>query len=285
MGIEYRSLEVTCPFCQTVKSIKIPDAVFTQKKFGSIKVQVPAGAVCPEHQFIVFVDTKGIIRGYEKIDLLMSVSIEEAKTKDKKPGWITIKGLIQRFGFYGLFSLIHAKLFNYPHYIIKKKEGDDISELLIKVGENLMPEKYKGTTHSIQFLDEIDYNRIKLKEKDALLIDSQLNILQTPWDEKLKFEEAALKKALEIIEEKEQLLIIQQDISKLIKEAELVESILSNVKEIYEDDLIELISKELKIPKITKYRLTLIKIFITRNINSKLTSKIKNKVQEFLDFL
>jgi len=72
MAEAFKVLEVVCPTCGKVKNISIPEAVFSQKKFGTVKIQIPINAVCPEHQFIVFVDTKGIIRGYEKIDVLMS---------------------------------------------------------------------------------------------------------------------------------------------------------------------------------------------------------------------
>ena len=63
---ETKQIEVKCPDCEAQRSINIPVAVFSQKKFGTIKVQVPPGAVCEEHQFIVFVDTKGVVRGYER---------------------------------------------------------------------------------------------------------------------------------------------------------------------------------------------------------------------------
>ena len=51
------------------------------------------------------------------------------------------------------------------------------------------------------------------------------------------------------------------------------------------DDLMERLSDDLRIPKINHYRLTLIKNFIKQRYSSKLASKIKNKVEEFLDLL
>ena len=94
-----------------------------------------------------------------------------------------------------------------------------------------------------------------------------------------------LKKALEIIDEEEQLVLIQQTIAKLIKEAEYSKTILENVKEIYEDDLMEKLSRDLMITKISHYRLNLIKNFIRQRFSPNLASRIKNKVEEFLDLL
>ncbi len=284
-----KEVELTCPTCQTFKKIRIPETIFDQKKFGTIKIQVPPGAVCPDHQFIAFVDTKGIVRGYERIDLLMGVSLEEAGDNQSKEelihGDITLKVLINNYGFYGLFSLIHAKIFNYPSYIIKKEESIEDQKRIDSFLNNLLPDQYKTMALSIHFLDETDLNKIKIKEKNAFLIDSEKNILQTPWVEKLKFEEELLKKALDIIDNKEQLIIIRQDIAKFITEAEQAKTILDGVKEIYKEDLIDQLSTDLKISKINKYRLNLIKDYINQRYSPKLTQKIKNKVQEFLNLL
>ena len=96
----------------------------------------------------------------------------------------------------------------------------------------------------------------KSVRKDALLMDSQQNILQTPWEEKLKLEESIIKKALDIIDDNEQFIILQQEVAKIIREATHVKDILEDIKEIYEDDLIDRMSRELMIPKINHYRLS-----------------------------
>jgi len=279
-----QEVELTCPTCQIFKKINIPVAIFLQKKFGTIKIQVPPGAVCREHQFIAFVDTKGIVRGYERIDLLMSLPTEEIKESDKDKE-LTLKTIIRKYGLYGVFSLLHAKIFDYPAYIIKDKGSEETPIKLNEFLDKNLPEKYRAQTFKIKFLDEISYDKIRVKEKNALLIDAQQNILQTPWEEKLKFEESMLKKALVIIDDHEQLIIIQQDIANFIKEAELAINILERVKEIYKEDLIDEISSQLRMPKINKSRLNLIKDFIGQRYSEKLAKRIKNKVQEFLNLL
>jgi len=282
MAYKYKELEVSCPICGLSKILNVPEAVLSQRKFGTIKIQVPMGAVCSDHQFIVFVDQKGVIRGYEKIDIQMAIRTVE--TEAEKRGLLTLRRLIQIIGFYGAFSLLHAKIFKYPSYIIIDKNFQYSVELLNSLGDQLLPENYKGN-NTIKLLEETDYSKIKLKEKNALLLDTHQHILQTPWDEKLKFEEAMVKRALEIIDEQEQFILMQQNISRFIKEVEYCKDILQNVKEIYEDDLMERLSKDLMIPKINHFRLILIKNFIKQRFDPKLASKIKNKVEEFLDLL
>ena len=273
--IQHLDLSILLSFQQCLKK------QWAQKKFGTIKIQVPPGAICPDHQFIIFVDTKGIIRGYEKIDIHMAAPAEGAETEGKE----TIRSFVRIFGLYGLFSLIHAKVFAYPAYIIVNPGEEKIPEVLLnKIADNVLPEAYRGT-NDVKFIEATNYSKIKLKEKDALLMDSQQNILQTPWEEKLKLEESIIKKALDIIDDNEQFIILQQEVAKLVREAEHIKGILEGVKEIYEDDLIDQISRDLMVPKINHYRLTLIKDFLRRRVSEKLPKKIKNKVEEFLNLL
>jgi len=282
MAETFKTLEVICPICGVMKNINIPEVIFSQKKFGSVKIQVPINAVCPEHQFIVFVDTKGKIRGYEKIDIQMMTVPPQAETEVS--GRINLRKLIQTFGVYGIFNLIHAKIFNYPTYILKDDTFEYNEDLLNKIGDNMLPEGYKGSK-TIYLLEEKDINKFKVKDKDAFIMDTHQHIFQTPWTTKLRFEEEIVKRALEIIDEKEQLKLLQQDIAFLVREVSYAISILHDVDGIYEDELIDKISKALSIKKISAYRMNLIREFIKRNISKKIASKIKNRVEEFLSII
>ena len=269
MSVNYKELTVQCPMCEIEKSIRVPEQIFAQKKFGTVKIQIPLGSIC-QHQFIVFVDLKGKIQGYEKIDIRMSLSTEE--TSREKEGVLTLRKLILMFGTYGIFSIIHAKLFNYHTYLLVDENFKHSEDLLSLIQDRLVPQKYRGDK-TLSLIQETDYAKIKL-DKESLVIDSHKHILQTPWHEKLKFEESMLKKALEIMDEEEQLLIVQKDIANFIKEAEYSVDILEGVKQIYEEELMEKLSKELMIPKVNHYRLNLLKEFIKRRISPNTASKI-----------
>jgi len=282
MSETFKVLEVTCPVCGETKNINIPVAIFSQKKFGTVKIQVPVNAVCPEHQFIVFVDTKGVVRGYEKIDIQMAIITPETDKEVERR--LNLRKLIQLFGIYGIFSLIHAKIFNYPSYIIKNKNFEYSEEILNTVGDMILPESLSGSK-TIYLVDGPSLNKLNIKDKDALIMDTQQHIFQTPWNVKMKFEEGIVKRALEIIDEQEQLKLLQQDIGRLINEANHATYILQDIKEIYEDELIDQLSKNLKIKTINNYRLNLIKEYIRRSISKTLASKIKSRVGEFLSII
>lgn len=260
-----KNIEVKCPICQTIKNIDVPETVLSQKEFGTVKIQIPIGVVC-QHQFLVFLDPKGIVRSYEKIDVHMTVATEE--TPKEAAGILTLRKLIQIFGLYGVFSLIHSKLFNYPSYIIVEEDFEHSEDLLNLIGDRMLPERYQGEK-TLRLLLKSAYNKIHLQiAKNALLIDTHQSSVQTPWDEKLRLEEAMVKKALEIIDEEEQLFIIQNEILKFITEAETVKKVLKKEEGISEKDLKKQLIRDLKIPKISNNRLKLIKEFIKRRIST-----------------
>jgi len=273
MASNLKSIELQCPICQTKNIINVPEAVLAQKEFGTIKIQIPPGAIC-EHQFIVFVDNKGIVRSYEKIDIQMALPSEESESE--KSGVYTLRKLIRTFGTVGIMSLIHSKVFGYPSFIIVNENVDLTEELLNTIGDRLLPEEYQGFK-TIHLLQEAEYGQI-LKDvkvgKDTLLMDSKQNILQTPWEAKLKFEEEMIQKALEIIDEEEQLFLLQYDIGKFIKEAELARDILESYEEISEKDLKKKIITGLNIPKISNLNFKLIKEFVEHRFSPNLIYKI-----------
>ncbi|MCK4287498.1 MAG: hypothetical protein KAX18_14905, partial [Candidatus Lokiarchaeota archaeon] len=173
----FKVLEISCPTCGEMKNINVPESVFSQKKFGIIKIQVPLNAVCSEHQFIIFVDTKGTIRGYEKIDIqITSLTRDFEKETERR---LNLRTLIRLFGIYGIFSLVHAKIFNYPIYILKDEEFEFNEETLNTVGDIILPEDLGGK-RTIHLLENSDISYLKIKEKETLIMDTQQHIFQTP---------------------------------------------------------------------------------------------------------
>lgn len=286
MENETREVSLTCPICKKKNTINVPEKVFEQKQFGSIKIQVPPGAVCPDHQFIVFLDPKGLVRGYERIDILMgdksTKAIKEAEEGVGKE--VSINILVKELGLYGVFSLLHAKLFGYPSYIIRNEVSEEFSTKINAFFNDLTKNEYSNP-QQIEFLKDKDYNEVDLERENALLIDKHNNIMQTPWNEKLKLEEEFIQKALEIINPEEQKVIIKQNVKNFIKEVKHTLRILENVKQIYDKDLITQLEKDLKLSNVSNFRVNLIRQFIISNISEDLGNKIKNKVKDFLGSL
>jgi len=52
-----KQFDISCPKCGIEKEISVPTSLFLEKKFGTVKIKVPQGAVCADHNFIVFIST------------------------------------------------------------------------------------------------------------------------------------------------------------------------------------------------------------------------------------
>jgi len=268
---EEKLINISCPICKKSNKIKVPISILSQKSFGAIKIQVPIGACCPDHYFIAYVDSNGNVRGYEKIDIYMTTKQDIDKEKEDK---LTIRKLFDIFGMYGVLNLLHAKIFNYPTYILIDDDFNYPEYLFNSYFDRVIPERFRGDKN-IQLIKKSKYDGYKFNEK-GLIIDSHQNILQTPWIERLKFEESLINKVTEIIDGEEQLYVIQQNVSKFIDEViHVVNEILPNVDAINEKDLIKTVTTDLKLTKKDKTRIKLIKTFIKRRISPELASKIQ----------
>ncbi len=286
MSGQYKEINVKCPVCFSEKIIKLPKTLFQQKKFGNIKVQVSKGLVCDKHPFILFIDNNAVVKGYEKIDFQFDIPIEEEEIEltEEIIEKFSLNDILKRWGTYILYNLLHGYIFNYPIYILLRKEIPDLTDSINELIPKFKPTQLNktGTISSIEFKT---YDAIELAEDKSLLIDPSGIVIQSPWSSKLKFEEEIVKKALDIIDVQGQNIIIKKEIEKFLIQADKIVDLLKQVNSIYDVDLIEKLSDELMQPKISNDRLNALREYITRKYNPKIVKKIKNKVREFLRFL
>jgi hypothetical protein len=283
MENKVRDVSLTCPICKKKNTITVPEKVLAQKKFGSIKIQIPPGAVCPDHQFIVFLDPKGLVRGYEKIDVFMGDSQTDPKENGEEAK-ISVNNLVKEFGLYGVLSLLHAKLFNYRAYVLR----EDISKYDIQQLNNFLNDITENNYFSppdLKFFKREDYEVLEIEENKVLSIDENNNIIHTPWNEKLKFEENSIKDAIDIINPNEQKIIIKQNVNSFLRKVKYSIRILKDVKKINKLDLRERLSNDLDIPRIPINQIEMIKKFISRNLSEEMGAKIIKRTEDFLGSL
>ncbi len=255
-----KEVHVKCPICDYENSINIPEEILSQKKFGIFKIEVPAGAACRSHRFIVFVDTKGIVRGYERIDVLMEHEQNIEANSKNRINLPSLADTIKLIGLEPLSHLMHARIFNYKRVILQDDTSSEIAAALQIMGRIIMPREYRDFDTDVLNLKRSEYD--KEKYKDFLVIDLNKNILNIPWNTKVKFEEEIIKKALEIFNPKEQLKLLQRDIKNFIHRAESTKALMDEDQDQSKGDLLKKITKELRIPKLSKLELNLIFEFI-----------------------
>ncbi|MFX1501801.1 MAG: hypothetical protein ACFFDH_12630 [Promethearchaeota archaeon] len=287
MQVLYKLIEVACPRCGKEKIINVPETLFSEKKFGHIKIQVPKGAVCPDHVFVVFLDVTGRIIGYQTVDLSIS---SEAETKSREEIRIeddnifSIEKFIDLIGFNCFAGLIHAKLFNYPLVLIMS-DGINLNiEMINNFLVSVMPEKYKNTRHleAIKYDNETFptatyfYALVKNQRKTAFLMNPGKHIIQMPWKTGLELEKEIINSALKEGDQKKQLRNLEFFISKFLQDVDNTLLILDSVKKISKKNLVSKL-KDISITSIiTKNRVNFFKEFIHRRISPQIANKIQD---------
>jgi hypothetical protein len=261
--------------------MEIPEYIFQQKRMGILKIQAHAGAVCP-HEFIAFIDQTGTPRGYEKIDYQMQFtarSVEEHKVTDN----LFLEDLLETLGDVAAVRIFHAFLFNFKIFIvITPTDNPQFVDKLNDLFSSFFPVDINVSTLA-ESIDRKKFATLDLKESQYLILNTSGVVINSPWGDQKKFdfETDLIKKALEIIDDRSQVTVIQQEIINLKKKAEILVTLLENVKKIYDDELKDKLSKQFH-TKPTNYLLELYIQFIKYRMPDKepLLNKIQNHIVE-----
>ncbi len=287
MQVQCRYINIACPSCGSEKTITIPETLFTEKKFGHVKIQVPQGAVCPDHVFVVLLDIKGRILGYQTVDLSIS-SVDATKPKeqarlegDKALG---LMKFIEMLGFRCFAGLIHAKLFNYQPYVIIKKDSEMNMDEVNNFLDDIVPEMYKNN----RVLKHIEYNDyvfptatyfyalVKNQRKKAFLMNFQKHIIQMPWQTGLDLEKGFIATALKNENPNEQIKYLAFYISKFLEDVDKTKIIIKPAKKISKKDLVKKLKEIALTSTITKEYVSCIKEFVHRRVSPEIAKKIQD---------
>lgn len=249
-------IEVKCPFdeCKSQKTIKVPSYIFDNKQFGTAKIQINKGIVCDNHQFVIFVDKKGKIRSYEKIDMQIGIV---RKPKEVLKDTTSFEEFINVIGEFATVNLIHALLLDVPVILFVKIMDEKVQKSLNTMCKELFPELFEQK-NPLQFVIREEFKQTKLQ--DLLAIDENGYILSAPWEiNQFDFEEGLLQKTLGVKEFKAQAIIFRQAVTNLMNRVGYVRDLLKSSEIIYEEDLKMQLSDKFLQKKITDYDIDLIK--------------------------
>ena len=277
-------VEVKCPFqdCPSKKIIKVPSHVFENKAFGTLKIQIAKGYVCPEHQFVVFLDKKGVVRGTEKIDMQIAVA---QKIKPEQELTADLNTIDTSIGDFALCNIFHAFILDTPVVIVKKTLDEAILDQIILIFKNFFPDLFE-LKNPLKIMNQNEFKDFKMT--NILVIDDKGFIINSPWQiDNFEFEkENLIQKTLESKDIKTQIIIFKQLISTLMKKVEVVREMLnSGSGVIYAEDIKTKLEKEFLVKKVSDYDLNLIKEILkskylvdVSRITLKTLSKLKSGI-------
>ena len=233
--VDEKSVSIQCPDpeCAKEKSIQIPKYLLAKKKVGTIKIQIHAG-VCCEHEFIAFIDRKGKVRGYEHVDMVIDLS----EYVGRKIGeHIYLRDLITKYGEYAVRSMIHSILLGHSIVILRGVDEKIHSKEINFLLNSFLPQKYQIPV-VISTMEENLFQKAKID--DSLVINPQGVIANTPWaDIPLDYEQNLLIKTLDILDDKSQSIIAEDDIEFAFEKVLYMNEVIKDIEKIFEDDLKE----------------------------------------------
>lgn len=260
-----RTINIQCPTCRTEKSIEVPEDLFLGKKMGLIKVHIEKD-ICCEHQFIAFFSKSGKNCGYEKLDVAFELKIEQHED-------LTLRDLLKRYGDYIMSLMLHSTILNIPVVVLHDKYDrfNHAPGLNMFVNE-FLPVKYQSP---MLFTSEYDLEFHKHPREDALVISAQNDVENTPWPNiPLDFEKDLIKKALDILDDKMQAILVQEELQKMFDKAEFFNDLINKWAAIYEEDVLNELTKEFP-DEIDDYMYRFLLQILERRFKADL-SKIKN---------
>ncbi|MBD3253994.1 MAG: hypothetical protein GF383_02825 [Candidatus Lokiarchaeota archaeon] len=76
-----KKVKIVCPICKKSEEIPIPDSIVANSQ-KIITLSVPEGIVC-DHHFQAFIDQQCKVRGYQKVDYILSNRTESSLNEKK----------------------------------------------------------------------------------------------------------------------------------------------------------------------------------------------------------
>ncbi|TFG21204.1 MAG: hypothetical protein EU530_01040 [Promethearchaeota archaeon] len=278
------SLHVKCPICGLEKDINVPAYVFESKQFGALKIQIPKGSVCAEHQFLIYVDTKGNIRSYETSDFHLPTAIKH----EEKKALLKITDFVGMVGEFATLNVIHALLLDLPIYLVQTKFDPEMLEQMEKTINNTLTALLPGFFKNHNDLRIIDRKELYgFRQTDLILAIDQFGyILICPWEiNKFEIEQEILEKVLKLDDFKQQKIIFQQLLTTFFRKLNYVGDLLLKQEVISIDDLKSEFKKTFMQKRVSNYEIELIKAVLTHRFKkdtSKIQQKAFNKLKESL---
>ena len=224
-----KAVQIECPTCHFKKDISVPQELFDRKKIGLVKVQIDEG-ICCDHQFIAFFTKSGANAGYEKLDI--ALNLETTTIPEEQ---VYFRDLLKLYGDYAVQNLLHSVIINMPITLLHTKyEPKNIAPLYTRFFAQFLPKKYQNPMLFTWYYD-LEYK--KKPTYNTFVITTEGYLENTPWRYmELAFEKNLIKKAMDIMDDESQNLLIQQEFQNLIDKVEALLELLKGWTKITDED-------------------------------------------------
>lgn len=262
-------LKVKCPICGIEKEIDVPAHVLAKKQFGTLKIQIPKGSVCVDHQFLIYVDKKGNIRSYETSDFQLPSDIK----LEEKHTFLSLAEFVKMIGKFATLNVLHALFLDTPTYMVKTVADPDLEKVFNGTLYSMLPNFFKNK-NEMRVISRSEFLKLKVDDH-ILVIDEKGFILICPWQiTEFPIENDILKKILSLNEYQQQVILFQQLLTIFFRKLNLIGEMIIEQDRLSTRKIKDEFKKQFMQKKVSEYELELIVDVLKHRFN-KDTSKIQ----------
>ncbi|MHA1793136.1 MAG: hypothetical protein ACTSVI_10865 [Promethearchaeota archaeon] len=284
MTVEVKQVLVRCPICKKEAKIDIPVFLMNESQDGVLKVQIPQGACCDEHSFMVYIDKKFTVRGYQNADIEFRLGSSSRSAepptgeKEEKSGLknFTMNDIIETLGVDIAAVVIRTVLINRPILFLDTFDLYNRVDKTIAYLREIESDEILITVRKVKREELRDKKIRKLNALIAVPLYKAIMRSPFPGDMKTRFEINLLRETLKIPDRGGQIIYLRRELIKISKIIEELAKVLKSSDKIYEEDLPDIINDKFNYRLELKY-VDIIKDVIKYKYNSKLSSKIISK--------
>lgn len=283
MTVEVKELRVLCPLCKKEAKIEVPIFLVNEAQDGVLKVSIPRGACCDEHSFMVYIDKKFRVRGYQNADIEFRNGPTISKTKkaidakkERELKDFRIQDITSILGMDISSLILRTILVEKPVLFL---ETFDLYNRVDKTVAFLSDMESDDLQITSQKLQPEDLKNLKRKKINAFIAAPLYKaIIRSPfWEEtNTRFESNLLNETMEIPDRDGQIIFLRKELIKITRVIEEFVKMLKDVDKMYEEDIPGITQKKFNY-KLDGKNIDVIREVIAFKHDANLASKIINK--------
>ncbi|MHA1681506.1 MAG: hypothetical protein ACTSUE_10880 [Promethearchaeota archaeon] len=277
MTVEVKKILVRCPVCHVEKEVNIPIFLVKEAQDGVLKIQIPQGACCAEHSFMVYIDKKFKIKGYQNADIEFRVGAPaNRKSQDKDKKDFKVDDLVNIMGPDISGTILRTILIGKPILFLETFDLYNRVDKAVVLLNDMESDDLVITTERIT-REELKEKRVN-KSNSLVVVPLYQAIMRSPFfdDINTRFEGNLINETLKIPDRGGQIIFMRKELIKITRIIDEFVKILRDAEKLFEEDIPKITQEKFNY-KIDSKNIDVIKEVIFFKHDHTLAEKIINK--------
>ncbi|MFX0103057.1 MAG: hypothetical protein ACFFCS_26055 [Candidatus Hodarchaeota archaeon] len=282
MAEDTERVEIRCPGCDKRSIIEIPKFLVKESQEGVLKVQIPQGVCCEKHSFLVYIDKKFKVRGYQSVDIefILDQQVVKDEYQTEKDAFC-LNDLIEIIGADIMGLVLRTILVKKPILFLDEFDLNNRLGQVLAFMKDMESEDLVLTARKIK-RDELKEKNIR-KANPLVVVPFYKAIMWSPFIDNVNtsFEKRLLEETLAIPDRNGEIIFLRRELVKISEIIEKFTKYLNNIDQIYDEDIPELIAEKFNYTLNAK-QANVLKEVIDFTKSAKLVQKIRSKLVDVL---